>query len=323
MIQIKTVITTAAEQEIVFEKFNFGGKKDSVYVWVRNLGDTDIYMSDTSGIVAEADNVILLKAGQMGLVTTVLDNKIYTLGETTLECHAQLFAECPFRGAASGGGGGGGQGGIHFLGTTTTALTDGASTNPITINGEPVEAQNGDIAIYSHQEFIFDGLYWSEFGDMSGLGDLAFKDSASGSFTPAGSISTPTFTGNLMPVQVSGTPTGTISTPTFTGTQGSVNISVTPTTGSVTGITAVGTLPVFSYDSATENLSYTPGTLPTADTAKTFMTGATATGTYTPEGTVSTPTFTGSTLTSNGDITPAGTISTPTFTGTADTVTVS
>lgn len=69
----------------------------------------------------------------------------------------------------------------------------------------------------------------------------------------------------------------------------------------------------------TENASgnYTPaGTI----TGATFTGSATtSTGSYTPEGTVSAPTFTGSATTSTGTFTPAGTISTPTITVTPTT----
>lgn len=72
-----------------------------------------------------------------------------------------------------------------FLGVTTTALTDGATTNPIKINNVDVTAKKGNIATYGSAEFIFNGTAWQEFGDLSGLGDLAFKDTASGSGTVA------------------------------------------------------------------------------------------------------------------------------------------
>lgn len=68
-----------------------------------------------------------------------------------------------------------------FLGVTTTALTDGATTNPIKINNVDVTAKKGNIATYGSAEFIFNGTAWQAFGDLSGLGDLAFKDTASGS----------------------------------------------------------------------------------------------------------------------------------------------
>jgi len=83
-------------------------------------------------------------------------------------------------------------GGIKLVGTTTTALTDEATTNPITVNGESYTAVSQDAVFYGKQEFVFDGTMWHEFGDMSGLGDLALKDSASGSFTPSGTVSQPT-----------------------------------------------------------------------------------------------------------------------------------
>ena len=81
-----------------------------------------------------------------------------------------------------------------YIGITTTALTDGAETNPIVINGENVTAQTGDIAIYkgltTPEEFIFDGSEWQLLGGptIDNLGDLAYKDSASGSYTPQGSV---------------------------------------------------------------------------------------------------------------------------------------
>lgn len=132
-------------------------------------------------------------------------------------------------------------GGIHFRGETTTALTDGATTNPITINGESYTAVSGDLVLYDEAEFLFDGTKWIEMGTLSLLGTLAYKDSASGSFTPAGSVSAP-------------------------------NISVATAGGTTTvnSITAVGSLPAYTATVANETLTMTwnAGTLPTkgADT---------------------------------------------------------
>lgn len=75
-----------------------------------------------------------------------------------------------------GGGGGGASGGLVLQGVTTTQLTEGATTNPITINGQSYTAQANDVAIYGYKEFYFDGTYWHEFGDYSGLGTAAYKD---------------------------------------------------------------------------------------------------------------------------------------------------
>ena len=73
-------------------------------------------------------------------------------------------------------GGGGASGGIVLVGVTTTDLTDGATTNPITVDGQSYTAQPNDAVIYGNKEFLFDGTYWHEFGDMSGLGSAAYKD---------------------------------------------------------------------------------------------------------------------------------------------------
>ena len=126
-----------------------------------------------------------------------------------------------------------------YLGVTTTALTDGATTNPITINGESVTAKKGNIVNYGSAEFIFNGTAWQLFGDLSGLGDLAFEDSAEGSYTPAGSIS---------------------------GTA----VSYSPSSTTVNSITDVGTLPSLSVSG--EVLSLSAGSLPTKGSDTTVLT---------------------------------------------------
>jgi len=85
-------------------------------------------------------------------------------------------------------------GGVHYRGVTTTALTDGSTTNPITIKGESYTAQVGDLVIYQaankpDREFIWNSSSWDEFGIGIGtLGALAFKNSATGEYTkPTGS----------------------------------------------------------------------------------------------------------------------------------------
>ena len=121
----------------------------------------------------------------------------------------------------------------QYLGVTTTALEDGSSTNPIMINGEYVTAVNGNIVTYQQKEFIFNGTVWQEFGDLSGLGALAYKDSATGSYTPEGSVTAPSISssdsesGNYQPK-------GVVSTPTITvNTAGSTSVVKNPTAKSV------------------------------------------------------------------------------------------
>ena len=128
-------------------------------------------------------------------------------------------------------------GAIIIRGTTTTALTDEATTNPIQINGESYTAVANDAVFYGKKEFVFDGTYWHEFGDMSGLGALATKDSASGSYTPAGTVSQPTFTGSSMTATGNFTPTGTIAVNASSGSgtaytpEGSISVNAASGTG--------------------------------------------------------------------------------------------
>ena len=67
-------------------------------------------------------------------------------------------------------------GAIVILGSTSTELVDGATTNPITIGGESVTAVANNAVFYGNKEFVFDGTNWHEFGDMTGLGDMAQHD---------------------------------------------------------------------------------------------------------------------------------------------------
>ena len=55
---------------------------------------------------------------------------------------------------------------FDWVGVTTTQLSDGSTTNPITVNGESYTAKAGDVVQYSGTEFVFgkDGK-WQEFSE--------------------------------------------------------------------------------------------------------------------------------------------------------------
>lgn len=127
---------------------------------------------------------------------------------------------------------------LYWVGITTTALEDGSTTNPITVNSEPVTVDVGGIASYNDLEFIWNGSAWQQFGHAD-FGALAFVSTAEATYTPAGTIA-------------------------ITAGQ--------DTTTNITPVTAVGTLPEWTYDSANENATFTAGTLPTQGTAVNVMT---------------------------------------------------
>lgn len=172
-------------------------------------------------------------------------------------------------------------GGMHFLGITTTALTDQQSVTKVTINSEEVTLSNGDIVVYNRKEFLYSSAEGKvyELGDLTGLGSLATKNSASGSYTPQGSVSSPNITVTPSTTKVAAFKTagsvtaGTANVPTaVTVTAGTANV---PTAVSVTAGTANVPTAV-SVTNGTANVptavSVTNGTanVPTAVTLPTF-----------------------------------------------------
>jgi hypothetical protein len=193
------------------------------------------------------------------------------------------------------------EGSTSFLGVTTTPLTDGATTNPIVVNGANVDAVTGGIASYGSKEFIWNGSAWQEFGDLSSLGALAYKNNATTTYTPAGSVSQPTFTGTEGTVSVKGTPSGSVTITTADNTNGNYQPKGTISQPSFTG------------SSSTFTGNFTPAGNVTISKA------SSGTANYTPAGSV-TSTFTGDSITSTGKYTPAGSVS---FTNGNKTATVS
>lgn len=231
-----------------------------------------------------------------------------------------------------------------FLGVTTTALADGATTNPITIGGESVTAKNGDIAIYGSAEFIFNGTAWAEFGDLSGLwnelGDLAFNDAASGEYTPAGDISVSgAFVGSKATISTSGTTTGeiTVTADSATGNYtpaGSVNVTLNPTAQNVVYSATQGTLPTFTTSLLSASVSgevltfslvdngFDQGTLPSFSTSD--IVGAVTVSSATFSGQTADIGFSGSAATFTGSYTPKlASVPTYSFVGSSSTITVS
>lgn len=189
-----------------------------------------------------------------------------------------------------------------FLGVTTTALTDGATTNPIKINNVDVTAKKGNIATYGSAEFIFNGTAWQAFGDLSGLGSLAYKDSASGTVAVPKTYTT-TVTPKAKDVSVTGTTTGSVSvtksavtvskatsgTTTYTpeGSVSTPTITVTPNTATkyvATSANGGGSVTAGSAAAFTANVEHEVLTLgwtantPTVVTLPSFSSQTIATG---------------------------------------------
>lgn len=230
-------------------------------------------------------------------------------------------------------------GALTYLGTTTTALTDGSTASPITIGGTSVTPKAGDVVAYGNSEFVWSAAEskWREFGSTGSLKALAFKDSASGSYTPAGTVSQPTFTGTKATISSSFTPAGTVAISKGTGTanytpEGTVtapDIAVATNVRTIRAISDVdggGRLPSFTATVANETLSLNFNAGKFYDTEDvnvvTTVTASASQPKFTGTGVELKAAFSGSAGTATASYTPAGTVSKPTFTGSAATITV-
>lgn len=226
-------------------------------------------------------------------------------------------------------------GAMHYIGVSSTAIADGDSTGPWTINsktyiasGTPTEGQvllaAGDVAVYAptgkaELEFVWSGTQWQEYGSTGSIKALAFKDSASGDVACAGSNS-------ASAVSFSGTATETVLkavdsaavAPSFT--EGAFSAGTLPsfTEGSFTpaslseGFYSAGSAASYSHTgfsggslgNATTSTFATEGVVTSVDEANETLTisaastssAVTAQGTFTPAS-YGTDTFNGGTPT--------------------------
>ena len=164
---------------------------------------------------------------------------------------------------------------VVFVGVSTTAMTDGGTEKP-TVDDSQVNPHPGQLFFYGTKEFIWGkDNKWHELGNLDSLGKLAYQSSASGTVTPTGSVSKPTFTGSSSTVTITATdntngnyqPKGTVSKPTFTGSSSTFTGKFTPEGG------------------------VTVTTNATTNKTATVSAASSGTATYTPEGSVSAPTI--------------------------------
>ena len=140
-------------------------------------------------------------------------------------------------------------GAMHFIGSSSTAITDGGTQNP-TIGGSIVTTKNaGDVVLYSGAEFVWTGSAWELLGDE---GSYALKTNTSSV------IKTATLTKNTLP-------TLTITDKTIPNvTSAGTAPSMTKTNVTIPNITSAGTAATFAVSSGT--LTITPGSAPSLGT---------------------------------------------------------
>lgn len=127
---------------------------------------------------------------------------------------------------------------LRFIGSSSTAITDGSTTATITLSdGSSVALDTNDtgvVVLYGDSEFVWLDNKWERLGRDSSF-SLVGHTHTTNQITPAGSVSTPT-------------------------------ITVTPNTTTVNSITGVGTLPSLTWTEKTASkiTTWDDGTLPTA-----------------------------------------------------------
>ena len=161
---------------------------------------------------------------------------------------------------------------VVFMGISTTALTDGGSQVP-TINGQNVTPAAGQLFFYGTQEFIWGpDEKWHGLGSLDSLGDLAYKNEASGTYTPKGTVSQPTFTGTSFSSTGNFTPQGNVSVSTNTTTNKTAPVSVAAS-GTVT-YTPNGTISAPTISVATAGSTTTVKNPTSVTVAKTIVAAA-------------------------------------------------
>ena len=179
-------------------------------------------------------------------------------------------------------------GAMHWIGFTTTELEDGDTTNPIVIDGQNVTAVAGDVACVegdsyeTEQEFVFNGTKWQKYGPAGSFKALAFKDSATGDVTCAGTnaASAVSFSGTTSETVLKAIDSAAVA-PSFT--EGAFDAGVLPSF--TEGAFNAGTLPSFTEG------EFTQGTLPSFtegafDAGSLPSLGSATTGAFTTEGIV-------------------------------------
>ena len=73
------------------------------WVWVKNMSDSDMFVSLSEDISAGADGVLAIPAGECGRIQTDGQDSVYLMGTGNALVVAQNYADCPFKFGGKGG----------------------------------------------------------------------------------------------------------------------------------------------------------------------------------------------------------------------------
>lgn len=157
---VRTMTFTLSGETLI----NFANDYDSVAV----RSDKEIGISEYSDKQIGDNGVLKCNAGDSVVYLNLANKKqVYIIGESGATVEIFVGNGLTLNPFKSGGKGGGRiENPLNYLGVTTTAISDGSTTNPIIINSEEVTAENDDWVIYQSKDFIFNGTVWQEVGDF-------------------------------------------------------------------------------------------------------------------------------------------------------------
>ena len=131
-----------------------GSANSAVKLDTATAGDSNTPVYFSGGKPVACTSLDLSTSGNAASATKV-NNKL-TVGSKTFDGSAAVTISASDLGLASA---------MLFLGTTTTAITDGATTNPIKISGANKTATAGNVVLYGSKEFVWTGSAWEELGN--------------------------------------------------------------------------------------------------------------------------------------------------------------
>ena len=160
-----------------------------------------------------------------------------------------------------------------FLGTTTTAITDGATTNPVVIGGANKTVTAGNVVLYGSKEFVWTGSAWEELGNEG-----SYKIVQAAVADPSASGTSNTFIATISQ-DTNGKITATKKTVAVTNSAPTLSWGATSTIGSVAGTDLQVKMPAnpntdtkVTQTATTSNATYPLLLAPSGQTATTTTT---------------------------------------------------
>lgn len=133
---------------------------------------------ETNITVTASDGNIKIKGPTLPTIPTALKNpKVLTVGSKTYDGSSAVSISASDLGLASA---------LKYCGTTTTNISDGSTTNPVTINSASHTATQGCVVAYGKKEFVWTGSAWEELGNEGNykvVQDAVADPTASGNST--------------------------------------------------------------------------------------------------------------------------------------------